>query len=72
MYKYYCLMRPPMPGGVPKDTVEAWDYGDRILVPENGKLVWGHILSRRKLSTGEVLEYELMESTEDKPGGIIQ
>lgn len=55
-------MRPPMPVGVHKDTVEAWDYGDRILVPEIGKLAWGYILSRRKLSAGEVMEYELCES----------
>lgn len=61
VYRYYCLYRPPMPGGVPRDGLEraiCWDWPQSF----NGVSSWGYVEYNRPLSDEEVGSYELFVS----------
>ena len=61
LYRYYCPMRPPMLGAIPKDgLVKAIDFGERTnILPLNIK-AWGEVIYNRRLSEKEVYNYELV------------
>lgn len=45
MYRYYCILRPPMLGGLPFGRVlmEAEHFDDRKYVPEIDRMAWGWV-----------------------------
>ena len=59
-YKYYCIMRPPMPGAIPRGPIEVCAFRDRRYVPEIDRMAWGYVIYTRELSYAEIHEYELI------------
>lgn len=57
LWAYRCLMRPPMPGAVPKDGLVECDFVERFT--KSGKHYWGRVFYSRKLTDKEVADYEL-------------
>lgn len=61
IFRYYCIMRPPMPGGVPHPgLLGAEVFTERRYVPEIDRLAWGWVEYVRELTPAEVSEYELI------------
>lgn len=68
MYRYYCIMRPPMIGGIPnsKLLVDAKAFEERRYIPEIDRMAWGWVEYEHELTMQEVYEYELiMQPRED-------
>lgn len=61
-YRYYCIMRPPMIGGIPIGglLLEAKAFDERHYIPEIDRMAWGWLEYDRELAPGEVYEYELI------------
>lgn len=58
LYRYYCRMRPPMPGAIPRnglDYVDAFDTRQSV----NGIEAWGFADYTRELTQKEIDDYEL-------------
>ncbi len=60
MPRYYCPMRPPAPGAIPKGAVEVKSYEERHYSPTVDRMVWGWADYPLELSYDEVDEYELI------------
>ena len=60
VYPYHCLMRPPMPGAVPKDGLSYVDFREGKLL--DGRHHWGTAVYTRKLTRKEIDDYELLET----------
>jgi len=61
VYRYYCRLRPPMPGAIPRDGLVRtadFDWPQSF----NGVAAWGWAEYDRELSAGEVADYELSPS----------
>lgn len=62
MYRYYCIMRPPMIGGLPFgrtiQNVEA--FGERRYIPEIDRMAWGWVEYAEELTPQEIFDYELI------------
>lgn len=56
-WAYRCLMRPPMPGAVPKDGLVECDFNERFT--PRGKHYWGRVFYDRQLTEKEVADHEL-------------
>ena len=68
-YKYFCPMRPPTLGAVPKEGlyyVEA--FRARKFVNSIERLAWGYAVYNRELTADEVAEYELIAVPEEMTG----
>lgn len=61
-YKYYCIMRPPMPGGIPKGAFEVCAFRERRYVPEIDRMAWGYVKYTHRLCYAEIREYELISA----------
>lgn len=60
-YKYFCPMRPPTLGAVPKDGLcYVEPFRVRKYVKCIGRLAWGYAVYNRELTADEVAEYELI------------
>lgn len=59
-YRYYCRMRPPMPGSIPRGVIGLEDFGERRHVYEAGCEAWGWVEYERKLTEREIYDYELV------------
>jgi hypothetical protein len=59
-YGYYCLMRLPGPGAIPKDGLDGVDFKEGYSL--SGHHYWGHAIYNRKLTDEEVLHYDLEET----------
>lgn len=57
-YGYLCLMRPPMPGAVPKEGMVGCDAREGYSM-DSGHHYWGHVTYDRKLTREEVNHYDL-------------
>jgi len=69
MPKYYCIMRPPMIGGIPnsKMLVDSRAFEERRYIPEIDRMAWGWIEYEHELTHEEIVEYELiMKPREDE------
>lgn len=69
MYRYYCIMRPPMLGGLPfrrcSLSFEAFD--ERRYIPEIDRMAWGWVEFTEELTPAEISDYELIrEPREDE------
>lgn len=70
MYRYYCIMRPPMLGGLPYGRVlmEAEGFGERRYVPEIDRMAWGWVEYAEPLTPMEISEYELISAPREVDG----
>jgi len=57
-YAYYCLMRPPMPGAVPRNGLVQCEDKEGVSLTSKHHY-WGRVVYDRPLSTEEVLHFEL-------------
>lgn len=62
MPKYYCVMRPPMIGGLPwgRMLIEAEAFDERRYVPEIDRMAWGWVMYDEELTPQEIADYELI------------
>ena len=54
---YLCLMRPPMPGAVPREGLDSVDF--REGKTPTGHHYWGQAVYARKLTAEEIMHYDL-------------
>lgn len=61
MFKYYCILRPPMIGGIPHQMLrEAETFTERRYVPEIERMAWGWVEYENPLTPAEIADYELI------------
>lgn len=60
MPKYYCVMRPPAPGAIPRGTQAAHQFDERRYVPEIDRMAWGWVRYAQELTPDEIADYELV------------
>ena len=65
LYRYYCKMRPPAPGAVPKRNLHA-AMGGHINIVGCDRHMWGIADYTEPLTDEEIEEYELV------PGGTVE
>ena len=64
LYRYYCPLRPPMIGCVPKRGLENINSFDtRTKIPGVPRPVWGYVEYGCRLTPKEIDDYELIEET---------
>ncbi len=62
VYRYYCRLRPPMPGGIPREgLVNTGEYDWPQTFGDVGS-VWGFAEYSRPLTDKEIDDYELAPS----------
>ena len=60
-YKYFCPMRPPTLGAVPKEGLQYVEsFKAQKYVRCIGRLAWGYAVYNRLLTADEVADYELI------------
>lgn len=59
-YRYFTLMHPPMPGGVPSGFVNFNDFGQREYVPAIERPAWGWVEYDHPLDDEQISMYELV------------
>lgn len=66
-YRYYCIMRPPMIGGIPHSRIlqDAMCYEERCYIPEIDRMAWGWLEYDQELSYEEIHDYELIAAPID-------
>lgn len=70
-FKYFCPMRPPTLGAVPKDGLcYVEPFWVRKYVKCIGRLAWGYAVYNRELTADEVAEYELIAAPEVEHGTV--
>lgn len=55
-FTYYCRLRPPTPGAIPKDGIV--EVVDKKIVKNNMKY-WGYVTYNRELTKKELYQYDL-------------
>ena len=55
-FTYYCRLRPPSLGAVPKDGLVEVN-GNRVV--KNGTEYWGYVVYNRELTKDELFQYDL-------------
>ena len=60
-YKYFCPMRPPQPGAVPKEGLQYVEFfKGRKYVFQIKEMAWGYVVYNRPLTAEEIADYELI------------
>jgi len=59
-YAYLCLMRPPVPGAVPREGLDSVDFKEGHSL--SGHHYWGHVIYNRRLTEEEAHHYDLEET----------
>lgn len=59
LYRYYCRMRPPAPGAIPKRNLYAAE-AVHIIIPGYDRHMWGYADYTEPLTDEEIEEYELV------------
>ena len=70
MYRYYCIMRPPLISNIPneKNLIDCMEFEERRYVPEIDRMAWGWVEYEHELTFCEVYDYELiMQPRENEP-----
>lgn len=66
LYLYYCPMRPPTPGAIPRNGLEyVHEYDSRRDIPLIGRAAWGYAVYSRELTEKEASDYELIPSPDN-------
>lgn len=55
-FTYYCMLRPPTPGAIPKDGIV--EVVDKKIVKNNMEY-WGYVTYNRELTKKELYQYDL-------------
>ena len=72
-YVYYCPMRPPELGSIPKtDLLYVECFRERKYVPDAGREVWGWAVYKKRLTPDIIAAYELIEKTDGGLTGALQ
>lgn len=59
-HRYYLLLRPAMPGGVPKDgMVDCFNFDSRAYYHPAGREIWGWVDYSEELPFGTAMQYDL-------------
>lgn len=61
-HRYYCIMRPPVPGAIPMGAVDVCWFGERQYVPEIDRMAWGWAEYAEPLPWDAVSDYELISA----------
>ena len=70
-YKYFCPMRPPTLGAVPKEGLcYVEPFRLRKYVECIDRPAWGYAVYNRELTADEVAEYELIPAPEVEHGTV--
>jgi len=59
MYRYYCILRPPMIGAVPRGMVNIVCFDTRRYVYEIEREAWGYVEYDKKLTPQQVIQFEM-------------
>lgn len=59
LYRYFCKMRPPAPGAVPKRGLYA-AVAEHIRIAGQERHMWGYVDYTQPLTDEETQEYELV------------
>lgn len=67
MYRYYCIVRPPMIGGLPFGRIiqEVECFEERRYIPEIDCMAWGWVDYDSELNYEEIRGYELITAPRD-------
>ena len=65
VYRYYCKMRPPAPGAIPKRNLIA-TVAKHIDIPGHNHFMWGYAEYLKPLTDEEIEEYELVPERNDE------
>lgn len=65
-YGYLCLMRPPMPGSVPRDGLISASFDEGVSA-RSGHRYCGTVVYGRELSAAEIEGYELEKTVLYEP-----
>lgn len=66
-YTYYCPMRPPTLGAVPKEGLQYIEsFTRRKFVNDIMGLAWGYAVYNRQLAEDEIEQYELIEKQKEQ------
>lgn len=65
MFRYYCIMRPPAPGAIPKGALRAKSYSDRNYIPEIDRMAWGYVEYDEALTCDDIRNFELIAAPRD-------
>lgn len=65
MFRYYCIMRPPAPGAIPKGALRAKSYSDRNYIPEIDRMAWGYVEYDEALTCDDIHNFELIAAPRD-------
>lgn len=62
MYRYYCIMRPPAPGAIPRLHIfsDFKVFDKRRYIPEIDRMAWGWVEYMNELPMRAVANYELI------------
>lgn len=67
MHRYYCVMRPPAPGAIPRSrkmgNFEA--FTERRYIPEIDRMAWGWVEYMYPLTPAEIADYELISAPKE-------
>ena len=65
VFRYYCSMRPPGPGAIPRGAALTNAYETRQYIPEIDRMAWGWVEYTRELTPAEIADYELIMHPRD-------
>ena len=65
LFRYYLIMRPPMPGAQPGGVWNVCDFGEKVLVASINREAWGYVEYKQPLSSDDVKRYELVPSLDN-------
>lgn len=69
MIRYYCIVRPPMLGGLPfrRSSLRFEAFDERLYIPEIDRMAWGWVVYTRELTPVEISKFGLIrEPREDE------
>lgn len=68
MYRYYCILRPPMISGIPigRILMDAESFDDRRYVPDIDRMAWGWVEYATPLTPAEISEYDLISAPREE------
>lgn len=65
---YYCIMRPPTLGAIPRGVQAVHQFDERRYIFEIDRMAWGWVRYAQELTPQEIADYELiMQPREVEP-----
>lgn len=57
---YYCIMRPPALGTIPRGVQAVHQFDERRYISEIDRMAWGWVRYAQELTPQEIADYELI------------